>query len=195
MAYYTFNEDSASVLASLVEARLKNQVLPKQSQLADKIGVSQPTISKIISDLIDREKKYENCPYLEKHGNELKIASPEELLQETKKAQVLFTIREIAEQPQGYFDISKLKAKLVSGEQHANGFVYTNDYIEKSIVQFQKELNIVWLENDSGKLRLHIPLFDAERAYLEKVLYAKPAFEIIPIPSRRKRRIQKKILD
>lgn len=184
MAYYTFDELDANILSMLVGAAIRNESLPTQTELSRRTGVSQATISNRISELTER-RKYDNCPYLEKHGNRLGIAYPDEILRETKKAVVLYAVHELAEKHTGHFDVLKLKEQLINNAGNHDRFVYTEEYVDKALAQFLKPFQIIWLDEETGKWRLNVPLFEAERQYLEKVLKADPIFEILPIRKRK----------
>jgi len=186
---YRFNSNSAKILELIVEATIKGEKVPTQKDISKKVGISTAEVSKIISDLCELEE-YDNCPYLEKNGQKIKLAYPEQLLRESKGAEVLFTIKEIANK-NGYFDVSQLRIRLSREQKEKSRFNYTGEDIDK-IVSDLESMEI--LEKKGGNpWRIILPLFNAEKEYLKLVLAADPYWELYPTP-RKKRQIAANIL-
>jgi hypothetical protein len=175
---YRFNKHSGQVLALIVEATIRGQKVPIQKKIAGRVGISQATVSKIISDLCVR--KYDNCPYIKKNGHTIELVYENELLRESKKAEILFVIREIAN-IEGFFSLSELERRLARDSENIQKFKYDVKYIQNAVEEF-KVMKIVWWNKTRNTWRLRIPLFEAEKEYLKLVLAANPIWEILPSP-------------
>lgn len=184
MGLYHFNDNSSRVLALIVCADLRGEKIPTQKEMATKLKISPASVSKIVSDLCEKGKKHSNCPYLRKVGQKIELVHEDELLRESKLAEVLFTIRDIADN-QGNFGLPHLKNSLIKNTSKKLDFEYTNDYIDKAIKSLAL-MTIIFIDENTKGWRFNFPLFEAEKSYLKLVLNGSTPWEIYPKPRRGK---------